>query len=111
MTAASVRALRLTGKLEDCDQALIGLCQTSAEALDEATAFESKAYAVAKVGTWHLSNVLALLGRLPEDRKADDDVALLFARMSTETLADAFEQGKNVALYGDRDGPDGQWER
>jgi hypothetical protein len=111
LTAASVRALRLTGKLEECDQALVGLCQTSADALDEARAFEEKSYAIAKVGQWHLNNVLALLGRLPEDKKGDDDLGLVLAGMSNRVIGDAFEQGRNSALYGDGDGPDRPWDR
>jgi hypothetical protein len=109
-TRATIRALRATGKLEGCDEALVGLCLTSADALDSAVAFEEKSYAVAKTGTWHLQCVLALLGRLPEERKGDDEVALLLAGLSAESMADAFNQGRNVALYGDRDGPDRPWQ-
>ena len=39
MTGITIRTLPASGRLEACDSALIGLCQTSADALDEAVAF------------------------------------------------------------------------
>jgi hypothetical protein len=82
-TAATIRALKATGKLELCDQALVGLCQTSAVALDEAAAFEKHSYAIARTGSWHLQCVLALLGRLV-DRNDDDLSEMLTAFLSVD---------------------------
>jgi hypothetical protein len=52
--------------------------------LDEACAFEEKSYAVAKTGTWHLQNVLALVGRVcePESTRLAEILTLLAAPLT-----------------------------
>jgi hypothetical protein len=79
-TGTTIKALKSTGRLEHCDEALMGLARCSADALDQALAYESKAYAIAAVGRWHLMVLQALLGR-PEEQ-GDSAYAEVIAALS-----------------------------
>jgi hypothetical protein len=74
----------------------------SADLLDEARAYEhERLYAVTQHMRVHLSILQVLIGR---EEHVDNDLVELLGNLSNESMADAFEQGRNVALYGDRDG-------
>jgi hypothetical protein len=106
--ALTVRALRTTGRLEKVDESVIALARMSADLLDEARAFEhEKLYAVTQHMRVHLSILQAWIGR---DEHVDNDLAELLGNLSNEAMHDAFEQGRNVAVFGDRDGPDHPWQ-
>jgi hypothetical protein len=105
--ASTVRALRSTGRLEKVDESVIALARMSADLLDEARAYEhEKLYAVTQHMRVHLSILQALIGR---EEHVDTDLAELLGNLSNESMMTAFEQGKNIAVYGDRDGPDHPW--
>jgi hypothetical protein len=103
--ASTVRALRLTGRLEKVDESVIALARMSADLLDEARAYEhEKLYALTGHMRVHLSILQVLIGR---EEHVDNDLAELLAGLSNEAMHDAFEQGRNVTVFGDRAGPDG----
>jgi hypothetical protein len=88
--------------LERCDEGLIGLARCSADALDQALAYEGKAYAVAQAGRWHLMVLQALLGRPEEqgDSAYAEIIAALAAPMGYAPMGDADEDPPYWRVHG-----------
>jgi hypothetical protein len=78
----------------------MGLARCSADALDQALAYEGRAYAVAAVGRWHLLVLQALLQRT-EEQVPDAALMDVIAAMSIgATYAGANEDGDFDGSHG-----------
>ena len=83
-TRRTINALSATGRLEQCDAALVGLAQATADLVDTALADPAApAHARAAVGRLHLATLLALTGKVTADADAglSEVIAALSAQM------------------------------